>query len=487
MRRLRSFALAAAASASLLACGDDGGGNTTPDAPGGSDASVDSGPSCTTVTLDPAFLFNTDSDDSFINWSQDVTSSLGSGAAFLNWEFYAGGSALSGAINLASGDQANYKTCSACVRLIVINEAGDAIEKQFFQSGGTLNLTEDPFTNQVLAGSTTDLTLTEVTIADDYTSTPVSGGTCISLGSLTLAADAVPAEWTCQKAQYNDGATCNCACGAHDPDCDIDNAPVAGCTGNQVCGSEDTCIDVCSVNNPATGCPANSFCGYETADRDVCYTDNMLKDAAALGGTCASATPLFCAVNGSNIATGLCDKFEKDDLKCNTACDTAADCGGGGAICAPVIGTKGICVTPPTNDTCETATALTIGGAAITGNTGGATGNYNAGLETATCTGFSQAGGDVAYSVALTANQAITVTVSAVSARFDPSVAIVGPGAASVCNANPIACLKGADAGVGGAGETFTYTAATAGTYYIIVDAFDTTQGGGFSIAVTSP
>ncbi|HVK84060.1 MAG TPA: hypothetical protein VM513_08130 [Kofleriaceae bacterium] len=476
----RSTLLAVAASTlALAACGDDGGSNT-PDAPPQPDA-----PSCTAIAVSDTPVFNENSDDSFIMWSQPVSTSLGSGDTLLNFEFYGGiESSLAGTIDLTTGNQNNYATCAACFRVIVLNAAGDDIEKQFFQSGGSVTLATDPLTSRVMMGTTTDLTLTEVTVADDYTSTPVAGGVCLSLGSINLMADSVPAAWTCPKDQYADGTTCNCECGAHDPDCDIDNAPVGGCTGAQVCGVDDTCVDACDVlATPAVGCPAG-VCGYETADRDICYTDTTLVDAAALGGTCTTATALFCGVSNT-VATGLCDKFEGDDLGCREACDATADCATG-EVCAPLIGTKGLCVTAPLNDTCETATPLVIG-TPVTGSTAGAASNYNMGLETAACTGASQAGGDIAYSVTLTANQAITVTVSAVSPNFDPSVAIVGPGAGTVCNASPIACLKGADAGLDGAGETFMYTATTAGVYYIIVDTFYQRQGGKFTLAVTSP
>ena len=184
-------------------------------------------------------------------------------------------------------------------------------------------------------------------------------------------------------------------------------------------------------------------------------------------------------------ATSLCDSFEGDDKGCREACDANADCATG-EICAPIIGMKGLCIATPTNDTCETAQTITLG-TPVNGSTGGATANYADGLQAATCTGFSQAGGDVAYRVSLTANQAITVTLSNVSPSFDPSVSLVGPGAASVCNATPIACVKGADAGGEAEGETFTFTATEAGTYYVIVDTFYRTQGGSFTLTVTSP
>lgn len=141
----------------------------------------------------------------------------------------------------------------------------------------------------------------------------------------------------------------------------------------------------------------------------------------------------------------------------------------------------------PVNDTCQTATSLLIG-TPVTGTTVGANSNYDSGLETATCTGFMQPGPDVAYKITLFAGQAITVTLSAPYATFDPSISLLGPGSASICDAAPVNCLAGADAAGFGAGESFMYTTAGTGTYYIIVDSYyGAASSGAFTLNVTSP
>jgi hypothetical protein len=225
-----------------------------------------------------------------------------------------------------------------------------------------------------------------------------------------------------------------------------------------------------------------------SATTDICYTDATLISAVALGGTCVpnaapAVGPLFCAA-AATIATGLCDDRVADDQTCRKACDAQADCGGT-LVCAPLFttGTKGVCIAPPANNTCQTARTLTKG-TAVTGNTGGSTSNYNLGLEAATCTGVRQAGNDVAYSINLTTLDPITVTLSAVSPNFDPSISLVGPGLPAVCDVSPVVCLVGADAGVEGEAETFTFTPTALGTYYLIVDGFSRTRSGGFTITV---
>jgi hypothetical protein len=145
------------------------------------------------------------------------------------------------------------------------------------------------------------------------------------------------------------------------------------------------------------------------------------------------------------------------------------------------------CVTPPTNDTCATAAAITIG-TPVTGDTSGAKRNYDAGLDAVACTGVGQPGPDVVYSVDLAAAQQITVTLSGLAATYDGGVSLVGPGAAALCDANPIAtCVAGADDKFAGQTETFMYTATGAGTYFIIVDGYGIEDGGTYTLGVTSP
>ena len=148
-------------------------------------------------------------------------------------------------------------------------------------------------------------------------------------------------------------------------------------------------------------------------------------------------------------------------------------------------------MTPPANDLCGGAIALTVDAAPTTGTNTNASNDFNAGLEVEACTGFAQVGGDVTYSVALTAGQAVTFTVTPEDGNVDLDLAIglLGPGEATVCDADPVACGAGADAGLSGDPETFNFSAPEAGTYFIIVDSFfaDGAQGqGNFTIAVTN-
>lgn len=473
----------------FAACSSDKKNDTPPDSSGsnmgGSDAPTST--CATPAYTDPSFDFDGASADNVV-WVAPVTNDLGDGGkSQLTFEFYSG-TDLTQTIDLASGDYANYKTCAACLRLVTINDAGDMLLRAYFQSGGTIKLTGDPLTTQHLTLTATDVSLDEVMIdPDTYESTPVPGGKCLSLGSFTLDRDNIPTTWTCAKAKFNDGASCDCECGRADPDCSTTTNPVVGCTAAQVCGGEGTCIDKCSVfSTPPVGCPANHTCGIVLGDpQDLCYaSDDPFFAQVAVGADCASDEAYMCAVTGS-IATGFCDYWSTGDNFCRTACDTQADCGAG-KICQANFGAEGVCATIPANDTCATATTLTVG-TEITGTTAGATANYDAGLDAATCTNGGSTGRDVVYKVNLTAGTTYTVTLANVSTYYDASISIAGPGtAAAVCGGATITCLKGADAGAGGDGETFNYAVTTTGTYYIFVDSFSTGRSGTYSIKVAA-
>ncbi|HEY5951278.1 MAG TPA: hypothetical protein VIV40_37555 [Kofleriaceae bacterium] len=301
------------------------------------------------------------------------------------FEFWSGiETPLSGTFALHDGNQANYSSCAIC--LLAVETDSQGIVKTYFQSGGSITLTEDPFTNKHMIASVTDLQLEEVDIAQDASSTPVVGGSCVSFGSFTADHDKVPNAWTCTHTEYGAGSACDCKCGTPDPDCLVDSASVVGCTTTEAC----------------------------------------FNDA---------------------------------------------------------------CVTPPMNDTCADATAaafmLTVG-TPVTGSTAGAHRDYSAGLDSQTCTGYLQPGPDVVYSVNLTMGTAYTITLSGLDPAYDGGVSLVGPGAATLCDAAPITtCVAGADDKFDGQTETFTYTPTADGTYFLIVDGYSAEDGGAFTLNVT--
>lgn len=434
---------------------------------------------------------DTQSDDSAAFWQGTVTADVGGDTQLINFEFYSG--VPTGAIDLTAGDQANYGTCSACIRIIT-EDASGTVQKEFFQDGGTLTLSADPLSTRHMTGSTSGVSLVEVTVDRDggtYTSTPVPGGVCITLADLTLDSGQAPSTWTCNEDGYADGTACDCGCGDHDPDCEDPTHAVNGCQAMQTCGGADTCVNTCNVlSSPEVGCAAGTYCAYYSDVNDICYdntADAAAKDAAVLGVACSANTASFCAIDGNNVATGMCDFFALDDDVCRKACDQDTDCGGG--VCMPILpfSGKGVCVSKISNDTCTTATPV-VAGTPVNGATGGGKNNYDKGLEAATCTNYAQPGADAVYAITLAANQKIKAELTNVSPDFDPSISILGPGTPGVAcdDAGGALCVAGADDGVGGEGESVMYTATAAGTYYIEVDSFSASHAGTFTLTVTN-
>jgi hypothetical protein len=378
------------------ACGG-GDDSNNPDAPPHPDApqQPDAAGGCTAITVG-AQTFDT-SDVGLIRFNSDINEDLGQPSAMLFYWFFDDGTGdLSGTHDLSQAPNDNFMTCSHCIIAASFDADGNAVQI-WYQTAGSITLTANPISPEPsvrsMIGTLDGVTLSEVTLDPDTgASTLVPGGSCLTLGpSLALNQDDVPDTWTCAPEAYaNQDATCDCVCGAPDPDCDGAQTTTNGCTGAEVC----------------------------------------VADACAL---------------------------------------------------------------PPPNDTCATGIPLVLG-TPVTGTNVAGANDYEVGTDAATCAsdgaggGYLQKGSDVAYTIALTAGQTITATVSGADPTYDPGVYLLGPGIAA-CSADVTAtCVAGADATLEGEDETFTYTATAAGTYYVIVDSFYSPGGalaqGAFTLTV---
>lgn len=136
----------------------------------------------------------------------------------------------------------------------------------------------------------------------------------------------------------------------------------------------------------------------------------------------------------------------------------------------------GIDAAPGSAETCDTAHAITAGTETGQMSTGMAN-NYGG----TTCLGYDSPGPDHVYSISVPAGQVLTVTVTPdVATDFDSVVMLVDSLAS--CTADPT-CVAGADRTASGA-ETTTYTNETAAavTLYIIVDGYDVTDFGTYTL-----
>ena len=71
-----------------------------------------------------------------------------------------------------TGDELNYASCGVCVRIFA-DATEQALGAQYFATGGSVTLSS---TTGNLVGTLDNVTFTKVTIADDFTSTPVGDG-----------------------------------------------------------------------------------------------------------------------------------------------------------------------------------------------------------------------------------------------------------------------------------------------------------------------
>lgn len=197
----KKYSMFAVATTSLLTialgCGgdDDGGKVLIPDASTGGGSADAPGVSCYVAnTYAPTF----GAGEQFAEYDGAGTDRTATWGAYVNadampdalqLELYAGIGAFQGtdivpkSITL-SGVELNYKTCSVCVRLFA-DTTQTSTAAEYFATGGTVELTS---TNGNLTGTLTNVTMEKVTVAQDFTSTPVGDGCTTTITSLAFNA-----------------------------------------------------------------------------------------------------------------------------------------------------------------------------------------------------------------------------------------------------------------------------------------------------------
>jgi hypothetical protein len=121
-----------------------------------------------------------------------------------------------------------------------------------------------------------------------------------------------------------------------------------------------------------------------------------------------------------------------------------------------------------------TAAASTAGGTLISSDTSGLSDDLRP--PAAGCTTFTADGPDTIYRVTVPAGKKIRATVT--PDLWDASVFI-----ANACTSS--SCVAGADAVLDGEPETVEHVATTAGTYYVVVDGWDSSAAGCYLLQVT--
>lgn len=171
-----------------------------------------------------------------IVFAADMSQVGGANDDLISVQFY---STSSGTFSLTSSTNANFKSCEQCVvAFIDVNQSGTPA-KRLYQQAGSIQVQSSPALSSGGVNATlTGLRLIEVTIASDYTSTPVPNGMCVDFPSPVTVQ--VARQWTCTPSYYGAGDGCDCNCGMWDPDCDTSSS-VYGCQAGQRCVEPGIC------------------------------------------------------------------------------------------------------------------------------------------------------------------------------------------------------------------------------------------------------
>ena len=216
------------------------------------------------------------------------------------------------------------------------------------------------------------------------TSTPLGcekGQTCGKDAKCAGKPVVPPLDWTCSEFSYASGGsfpTCNCECGAADPDCALAGATVDGCKKGQTCGATGKCEGdeikppaawTCSDYSYLSGGSSptcNCACGARDPDCENpkstvsgCGKGQTCDDAGKCAGTIIKAPPAWLAADcseysyasGGSFASCNCDCGGVVDPDCADPTADVVGCGKGQTCDA-----KGSCageiIKPPAAWTC---------------------------------------------------------------------------------------------------------------------------------------
>lgn len=258
-----------------------------------------------------------------------------------------------GTFELGTGADADFGTCARCVYM-----RGATRERAYFADRGTLVSRTDPYSRRPDM-TITNLRLIEVDVDGTRSSTPVPGGGCIEVAELTVQGVFPASGWTCEAEKFRDETTCDCECGAPDPDCDDrtscfpgdpgcvprENLPVEGCETDEICTFEPVtmgsqCVATCDWEG-RSGC-AEGTCVYDfgLGQGAVCETNAArLASSTGVGDPCPpSNLQLVCAIDGAGFAMGYCGP----NGTCRALCESDAECTEVDHTCRRFVGFEGL-------------------------------------------------------------------------------------------------------------------------------------------------
>lgn len=163
---------------------------------------------------------------------------------------------------------------------------------------------------------------TDVAVTNPDVCTPTCAPTETCIGGLCEPLP-VPAAWNCAKSAFADGQTCDCGCGAADPDCADAAKPVVGCKSPGACLPSGVC-PLCTPN-----------CAGKVCGDDGC---------GGMCGTCVDPAKPSCVAGACAACVPICSGKACGDDGCGGNCGTC----GQGQLC-----TADQCVYPSAEQSCQ--------------------------------------------------------------------------------------------------------------------------------------
>eukprot|EP00727_Mastigamoeba_balamuthi_P006116 m51a1_g2123 putative C-tail anchored protein, Glycoside hydrolase family domain (1594) ;mRNA; f:1670213-1679522 len=143
-----------------------------------------------------------------------------------------------------------------------------------------------------------------------------------------------PRGWNCSVNMYADGSSCDCQCGARDPDCEaVVKGPLSSsCPQGSVCSRSGTCIVDCWFGRCMV--PANWSClSSEYGDGSSCncgcgaYDKDCDNRSLQMGGcTSLTSVTVICNMNGVCVVPGCGNNISDLDNEASEQCDGGLGC-----------------------------------------------------------------------------------------------------------------------------------------------------------------
>jgi cysteine-rich repeat protein len=263
---------------------------------------------------------------------------------------------------------------------------------------------------------------------------------------------------------------------------------LAACTdasNNPSCGDGDqAATEQCDDGNTSNGDGCSSTCRTEVVSMcgngEINVATETCDDGNTMGGDgCSSMCQNECG-NGMLDGTEACDDGNLVAADgCNGMClvEDGYTCTGEPSDC---IKPTGACSDP--FSVTFTSNAGTLSGTGM-GDTSMSTDQVTEAL----CDGFMSGGGkDHIWQFTLTETRDVTVEIDAASA-FDSTLRLLRIACDVTSEVTEAAGEDGcSDSGIGQQAETLRYSALSAGTYFIVIDAYDSTEAGTYTFHVTA-